>query len=111
MKIIVTAYQGTDETTHDHIYLVVLEPAEGEVPDPKAMRDAAACKVNAFSTMRFELPQLVLYDLTTGTLPSGAINDIGRRFLERDDTVQLWQIEHTGDLNPNGPPIEGQTIH
>lgn len=109
MKITLTAYQGTDETTNDHIYLVVLEPAEGEVPDTKAMRDAAACMVTEYSTMRFATPQAVLYDIATGVLPSGEINDIGRRFLERDDTIQLWQIEHSGALNPNHP---GQaTIH
>lgn len=111
MKIIITAYQGIDELSYEHVYLVVLEPAEGEVPDPKAMRDAAGCKVNAFSMSRFEHPGVVLHDLTTGLLPSGVLNEAGVRLLEREDTVQLWQIEHTGDLNPNGPAPVGETFH
>lgn len=111
MKIIITAYQGTDEQSAEPVYLVVLEPAEGEVPDPKAMRDAAGCKVNAFSMSRFEHPGVVLHDLTTGLLPSGVLNEAGVRLLEREDTVQLWQIEHSGDLNPNGPAPVGETLH
>lgn len=111
MKIIITAYQGTDEQSAEPVYLVVLEPAEGEVPDPKAMRDAAGCKVTPFSAAMFTSPQQVLYDLSTGMLPSGVLNDAGVRLLEREDTVQLWQIEHSGDLNPDGPAPAGETLH
>lgn len=107
MKIIVTAYRGFDRHNdqEDPMFLVVLEPAAGEVADTKAYRDCAAVKANAFAEVMFTSPHQILYDVATGNLPSGAMRPEAEEFLAQHDTVQVWQIEHTGDLAPTSQVI------
>ena len=111
MKITVTAYRGVDAETGDTVLLAVLEPAEGEVPDTRAMRGCAAAKATLFAEAMFSTPHQIIHDIATGQLPSGAMIAVADELIAQPDTVQLWQVEHTGDVNPNGPPAAGETIH